>query len=67
MAARDLRCSWFLLLEEHSMDFLAISHNLNDSVETLMINLLRVPVFEDSPVSGVPTDPLYVPALRYQT
>ena len=42
MAARDLRYSWFLsLLEEHSMDFLAISHNLNDSVETLMINLLR--------------------------
>jgi tRNA(Ile)-lysidine synthase len=42
MAARDLRYGWFFsLLEEHSMDFLAISHNLNDSVETLMINLLR--------------------------
>ncbi len=42
MAARDLRYGWFFsLMEEHSMDFLAISHNLNDSVETLMINLLR--------------------------
>jgi len=42
MAARNLRYGWFFsLMEEHSMDFLAISHNLNDSVETLMINLLR--------------------------
>ncbi|NLX40757.1 MAG: tRNA lysidine(34) synthetase TilS [Bacteroidales bacterium] len=42
MAARDLRYGWFFsLMEEYSMDFLAISHNLNDSVETLMINLLR--------------------------
>ncbi|NMB36720.1 MAG: tRNA lysidine(34) synthetase TilS [Bacteroidales bacterium] len=42
MAARDLRYEWFFsLLKEQSMDFVAISHNLNDSVETLMINLLR--------------------------
>jgi|GEM_PF-41113 len=42
MAARDLRYSWFYsLMEEHSFDYLAIAHNLNDSVETFFLNSLR--------------------------
>lgn len=42
MAARDLRYGWFReLMESNSIDFLAIAHNLNDSVETLFLNLLR--------------------------
>lgn len=42
MAARDLRYNWFdSLMKEHSFDYLAIAHNLNDSVETFFINTLR--------------------------
>jgi len=42
MAARDLRYSWFYsLMEEYSFDYLAIAHNLNDSVETYFLNSLR--------------------------
>ena len=42
MAARDLRYSWFYsLMEEHLFDYLAIAHNLNDSVETFFLNSLR--------------------------
>ncbi len=42
MAARELRYNWFdNLMQHHSFDFLSIAHNLNDSAETLMINLLR--------------------------
>jgi len=42
MAARDLRYNWFdSLVKEHSFDYLAIAHNLNDSVETFFINILR--------------------------
>lgn len=42
MAARDLRYNWFdSLIKEHSFDYLAIAHNLNDSVETFFINTLR--------------------------
>ena len=42
MAARDLRYSWFYsLMDEHSFDYLAIAHNLNDSVETFFLNSLR--------------------------
>jgi tRNA(Ile)-lysidine synthase len=41
-AARDLRYSWFnLLMAEHSFDYLAVAHNLNDSVETFFLNILR--------------------------
>jgi len=42
VAARDLRYSWFnLLMAEHSFDYLAVAHNLNDSVETFFLNILR--------------------------
>lgn len=42
MAARDLRYSWFYdLMEREGYDYLAIAHNLNDSVETLFLNILR--------------------------
>lgn len=42
MAARDLRYGWFAsLIEEKGFEYLAIAHNLNDSVETFFLNLLR--------------------------
>ena len=42
MAARELRYEWFgELLDEQGFDFVAVAHNLNDSVETLYLNLLR--------------------------
>ncbi len=42
MAARNLRYSWFdELIKEHGFDYVAIAHNLNDSVETFFINILR--------------------------
>ncbi|MFA6335202.1 MAG: tRNA lysidine(34) synthetase TilS [Bacteroidales bacterium] len=42
MAARDLRYSWFFdLMDKEGYDYLAIAHNLNDSVETLFLNILR--------------------------
>ncbi|MFA7117067.1 MAG: tRNA lysidine(34) synthetase TilS [Bacteroidales bacterium] len=42
MSARDLRYNWFYeLIDKYSYDFLAVAHNLNDSVETLFLNLLR--------------------------
>ena len=42
MAARELRYGWFssLILQE-GFDALAVAHNLNDNVETFIINLLR--------------------------
>ena len=42
MAARELRYTWFeKVRKEHSFDSIAIAHNLNDNIETLMINLIR--------------------------
>ena len=42
MAARELRYGWFYdLMENDGFDCLAIAHNLNDTVETLFINILR--------------------------
>lgn len=42
MAARDLRYSWFYdVMDKEGYDYLAIAHNLNDSVETLFLNLSR--------------------------
>lgn len=42
MAARELRYTWFKeLLSEHSYDFLATAHNMNDSVESFFLNLSR--------------------------
>lgn len=42
MAARELRYAWFFkLMEINKIDYLAIAHNLNDSVETFFLNILR--------------------------
>lgn len=42
MAARELRYGWFYsLMDEEGYETLAIAHNLNDSVETLFLNILR--------------------------
>ncbi len=42
MAARDLRYNWFyVLMQEHRFNFLAIAHNANDNAETLLLNLTR--------------------------
>ncbi|MEN6568565.1 MAG: tRNA lysidine(34) synthetase TilS [Rikenellaceae bacterium] len=42
MAARELRYNWFYkLMDEEGFDFLAVAHNLNDSVETFFLNILR--------------------------
>ena len=42
MAARELRYKWFEeLREEKGYDLIAIAHNLNDNIETLLINLIR--------------------------
>lgn len=42
MAARDLRYEWFgNLREEIGAEFIAVAHHRNDSVETLLLNLVR--------------------------
>ncbi|MFA5713423.1 MAG: tRNA lysidine(34) synthetase TilS [Bacteroidales bacterium] len=42
MAARQLRYGWFeQLSKENGYSYIALAHNLNDSVETFFINLLR--------------------------
>lgn len=42
MAARDLRYDWFKsLMDENGIGHLAVAHNLNDSVETFFLNVLR--------------------------
>jgi tRNA(Ile)-lysidine synthase len=42
MAARELRYDWFSsLLRQEGFDAVAVAHNLNDNVETFIINLLR--------------------------
>jgi tRNA(Ile)-lysidine synthase len=42
MAARELRYNWFeTLSEEYSFNSIAVAHNLNDNIETLLINLTR--------------------------
>ncbi|NMC37506.1 MAG: tRNA lysidine(34) synthetase TilS [Bacteroidales bacterium] len=42
MAARDLRYEWFeSTRSENNFDLIAIAHNLNDNVETFLINLIR--------------------------
>ncbi len=41
-AARDLRYDWFeVLLKEHKLDCLCTAHQLDDSVETFLMNLNR--------------------------
>jgi tRNA(Ile)-lysidine synthase len=42
MAARELRYTWFeKIRNENGFDLIAVAHNLNDNIETLLINLLR--------------------------
>ncbi len=42
MAARDLRYAWFEeIRKENNYDLIAVAHNLNDNIETLIINLTR--------------------------
>jgi tRNA(Ile)-lysidine synthase len=42
MAARDLRYKWFSeILKEQNFDFIATAHHLNDSIETVLLNLVR--------------------------
>jgi tRNA(Ile)-lysidine synthase len=42
MAARDLRYEWFeTIRRENKFDSVAVAHNLNDNIETLLINLTR--------------------------
>ena len=42
MAARELRYEWFEEIRmKHNYDSIAVAHNLNDNIETLIINLTR--------------------------
>ena len=42
MAARELRYKWFEeIRKENGYDLIAVAHNLNDNIETLLINLTR--------------------------
>jgi tRNA(Ile)-lysidine synthase len=42
MAARDLRYSWFKeLFDQHGFHYIVTAHHLNDSIETVLINLAR--------------------------
>jgi tRNA(Ile)-lysidine synthase len=42
MAARELRYSWFeKIRKEKGYDMIAVAHNLNDNIETLLLNLTR--------------------------
>ncbi|MFN8210990.1 MAG: tRNA lysidine(34) synthetase TilS [Bacteroidales bacterium] len=42
MAARELRYRWFEeIRESNGCDFIALAHNMNDNVETFLINLTR--------------------------
>lgn len=42
MAARELRYDWFRRIsEEEGYDAIAVAHNMNDNIETLILNLVR--------------------------
>jgi len=42
MAARELRYEWFeKIRKENNFDSVAVAHNLNDNIETMLINLTR--------------------------
>ena len=63
MAARDLRYSWFLqLAEEHAFHRVALAHNLDDIIETTLINLARGTGLKGltgiKPISGIFIRPL---------
>ncbi len=53
MAARDLRYSWFNeIVEKEGYDFLATGHHLNDSLETMLLNLAKGTSLQG--MSGIP-------------
>jgi len=63
MAARDLRYSWFNeLLVENNYKYIVTGHHLNDSIETLFLNLARGTGYNGltgiSPKNGVVVRPL---------
>lgn len=42
MAARELRYNWFeTIRKENGFAFIAVGHNLDDNIETMLINLVR--------------------------
>lgn len=42
MAARELRYKWFEEIRiKHGYDSIAVAHNLNDNIETVLLNLVR--------------------------
>lgn len=42
MAARELRYNWFKSLKvEHHFDYILTAHHANDTIETLLVNLIR--------------------------
>ena len=42
MSARELRYDWFYeILEEYNYSFIATGHHVDDSIETVLINILR--------------------------
>lgn len=42
VAARELRYNWFeQIRQEHNYDCVAVAHNLNDNVETVLLNITR--------------------------
>jgi tRNA(Ile)-lysidine synthase len=42
MAARELRYEWFAkIMKENRYNAIAVAHNLNDNIETLLLNLTR--------------------------
>jgi tRNA(Ile)-lysidine synthase len=42
MAAREIRYKWFgELAEEHGYDYIAVAHNQNDVIETVLLNFAR--------------------------
>ena len=53
MAARDLRYAWFNeIIEKEGYDLLATAHHLNDSLETMLLNLTKGTSLQG--MSGIP-------------
>jgi len=42
MAARELRYQWFeQIRQQHDYDFIALAHHQNDTIETILLNMVR--------------------------